>query len=311
LTAVTFGGDSICYDDRVRCRGSPRQRGLKGDVLMHLIRRFWCRVALSAAGLLALGAAAAVAPSPADAEDFHLLGNDELIALLDNGTLDLNNVVGSPDAIRHYLQPVTKIAEHGKVDVVMPQGYDVERGIWWVEDEEFCVLYEHITTVRKRCFAVAKAGDDLRFIELRYELPDHKVVRPHQWVQTARLGHPAVGTGVFHLLNDQELVTLFNGAHIRMQGRDSPREVVLHFDPVAKPGDQGTMGASKAIWWVEDEQVCVLGKVSIGERKRCFAVARDGDNFRVIETRWEQPGHAPERLHQWIPSAQIFRAIGG
>jgi hypothetical protein len=260
---------------------------------------------------LSLAAAIILLSSGVRADDVHLLDNAEIMALLNNATLDLANVVGDPDVIRHHLQPVSQVSEHGKVDVVLPHGYDIERGIWWVEDEEFCVLYQHVITVRKRCFAVAREGENTRFIELRYELPGQHVVRPHQWVQTARLTRVAEGQGVFHLLNDEELVALLNGAHIRLKGHDSPKELIVHFLPVEKPGDHGGLGKSDGSWWVEDEQFCLYFPLTVGARKRCFAIARDGDNFRVIETRWEQPGHVVERSHQWVPSAQIFHAVGG
>jgi len=240
-----------------------------------------------------------------------LLNDEQLIALLNNATLDLTNVIGDADVIRHHFQPVSKVAEHGKVDVVLPHGYDVERGIWWVEEEQFCVLYKHIITVRKRCFAVQREGDANRFIELRYELPGQKVVRPHQFVQTARLTRVPEGQGVFHLLDDQELITLLSGAHVRVKGHDSPKEVIFHLSPVTKPSEHGSVGNSTSLWWVEDEEFCVYVLLQIGARKRCFAVASDGGNYRIIETRWEQPGKVVERLHQWVPSGIIFRAVGG
>src|SRR5271168_935753 len=97
---------------------------------------------------LSLAAAIILLSSGVRADDVHLLNNAEIMALLNNATLDLANVVGDPDVIRHHLQPVSQVSEHGKVDVVLPHGYDIERGIWWVEDEEFCVLYQHVITVR-------------------------------------------------------------------------------------------------------------------------------------------------------------------
>ena len=264
--------------------------------------------------IAATAAALLLWPRPAQAEQ-HLLRDAEIIALMNGGTLELTDI-GGTDVLRHHLQRITQTSEHGKTDVIMPSAHDVERGIWWVEEDQFCVLYRHIVTVRKRCFAVAQDGAELRFIETRYEMPGHKIVRPNRLVASAKLSHPAPGTpGAFELLDDNALVALLSGAYLDILMSDTPKEIVITFEPVAKPGDHGAMyshplsgrGISPGTWWVEDEQFCVFWAVQVGIRKRCMSVARDGADYRFIETRWEQPGKVVERLHQWAPSAQIFR----
>ncbi len=266
--------------------------------------------ALIAATMLTL----VLSPRPGLAEQ-HLLRDPEIMSLMNGATLELTDIGGS-NVLRHHLQPITHTSEHGKTDVIMPSAYDVERGIWWVEEDQFCVLYHHIVTVRKRCFAVAQDGADLRFIETRYEMPGHKIVRPNQLAASAKLTHPAPGTpGAFELLDDNALVALLSGANLDIKMAEAPTEIVITFAPVAKPGDHGKMWShpllgrhiSPGTWWVEDEQFCVFWSVQVGIRKRCMSVARDGAELRFIETRWEQPGKIVVREHSWAPSAQLFR----
>jgi len=252
----------------------------------------------------------------AHAGDYHLLNDSQIIALMNGAKLSLVNVEGG-ETLEHYFLPVQHAGEHGKTDVVMPHAWDVERGMWWVEEEQFCVLYGHIVTVRKRCFAVARDGDDLRFIETRYELPGKKVVRPHKWAETARYTAAPDPNANYHLLTDDELVALLSGAHVRIKAHDSPAELFYLFYPVSKPGEHGKLtanngrqGNTSGTWWVEDEQYCTYFENTVGARKRCFAIARAGQELRFIETRWEQPGHVIERPHQWVPSAQVFRTAG-
>jgi len=260
-------------------------------------------------------AACVLFASGARAGDYRLLNDSEIMALMNGAKLSLVNVEGGSETLEHYFLPVAKPAEHGKTDVVMPHAWDVERGMWWVEEEQFCVLYQRIVSVRKRCFAVARAdGDDIRFIETRYELPGKKVVRPHKWVESARYTRAPDPNANYHLLTDDELVKLISGAHIRLKAHDSYREVMYYFGPVSKPGEHGTVGTGRGdsggTWWVEDEQYCTFFQNVIGARKRCFAIARAGKDLRFIETRWEEPGKVIDRPHEWVPSAQIFRSDG-
>ncbi|HEX9463034.1 MAG TPA: hypothetical protein VGB82_10590 [Alphaproteobacteria bacterium] len=271
------------------------------------------RAALCAAGVLAL-----LLSGQARAADYHLLSDSELMALLNGATLDLTNIRDSNDGY-HRFQPVTRTSEHGKLDVKNVNAHVIERGIWWVEEEQFCVLYQHVVEVRKRCFAVARDSADLRFIETRYELAGQHVERPHQWVPSAHLLPAPQSAGNYHLLTDDEIVVLMNGMTLDIKDHDLPYERLIHFQPVEKPGQHGLMdsqnakgrGLNRGTWWVEDEQFCVFWTVLVGVRKRCFAVARDGDDVRFIETRWEQPGRRVDRPHTWVPSAQLFRSRGG
>ena len=268
--------------------------------------------ALIAAAILAM----LFSPRPGLAEQ-RLLRDPEIVSLMNGATLALTDIGGS-NIVLHHLQPITRTSEHGKTDVIMPSAYDVERGIWWVEEDQFCVLYHHIVTVRKRCFAVAQDGADLRFIETRYEMPGHKIVRPNQLATTAKLSRPEPGTGAFQLLDDNALVALLNNTYLDIIMPDNAAEMVIQFQPVSKPGEHGKMYShpikrgvlAPGTWWVEDEEFCVFWTNFTGIRKRCFSVARDGSALRFIETRWEQPGHVIERPHQWVPSAQIFRTQG-
>jgi hypothetical protein len=265
--------------------------------------------AVIAATMLAL----LLLPRPVLAEQ-HLLRDPDIMALMNGATLALTDIGGS-NVVLHHLQPISRTSEHGKTDVIMPKAYDVERGIWWVEEDQFCVLYHHIVTVRKRCFAVAQDGAETRFIETRYEMPGHKVVRPNQLAATAMLSRPAQGTGAYQLLDDAGLVALLNNTYLDIKMPDTAAEIVIQFTAVGKPGDHGKMyshplsgrGIQSGTWWVEDEQFCVFWDHMIGIRKRCFSVARDGSDLRFIETRWEQPGRVIQRDHQWVPSAQLFR----
>jgi hypothetical protein len=254
----------------------------------------------------------------AGAADYKLLTDEQIIALLNGATLGLKNI-NTQDETYYRLRPLDRAGQHGKLDVKNLRAREVESGIWWVEEEQFCLLHQHVVNVRKRCFAVARDGDDVRFIETRYELRGQHVEKPHQWVPSAQMFRAPQSAGNYHLLNDEELVALLNRATLNIKLHDSPREILIHFQPVEKPGQHGVMdshppkggGIYRGTWWVEDEQFCVFWQNLVSIRKRCFAVARDGDNIRVIETRREQPGHVVERPHEWVPSAQIFRAVGG
>ncbi len=265
-----------------------------------------------------LAAALAVAlPSAGARADSHLLGNQELIALLNGATLDLKNIEN--DGRRYYrFQPVEQAGQHGKLDLREVGANVIERGMWWVEDEEFCVLHQHVTTIRKRCFAVQRDGEEFHFIELRYELPGHHVERPHRLVPSAQIARAPSGAGNYHLLNDEELIALLNGMHFYSPGVEGPHQRTLYFLPVSKPGEHAKMfgvtskgkGAERGTWWVEDEQFCVFFSFSPQLRKICYAVARDGNDIRFIMTRWQQPGLPVERPHQWVPATQIFRTVG-
>jgi hypothetical protein len=258
-------------------------------------------------------------PTPrAGAADYKLLTDEQIIALLNGVTLAVKNV-NTPDETYYRFQPVQQAGQHGKLDVKDIKARAVERGMWWVEEEQFCLLHQHVVNVRKRCFAVARDGDDVRFIETRYELAGRKVARPHQWVSSAQMFRAPESAGNYRLLNDDELVALLNGATLNIKLHDSPKEILIHFQPVEKAGQHGLMdsnppkaggGIYRGTWWVEDEQFCVFWQNRVGVRKRCFAAARDGDDLRFIETRWEQPGHVVERPHEWVPSAQLFRTRG-
>ncbi len=139
------------------------------------------RARLAAALLAAL-----LWPVAAGAADTHLLGDAEIMALMNGATLALTDI-GAPNEVLHHLHPITRVSEHGRSDVVMPHAWDVESGIWWVEEDQVCVLYHHIVTVRKRCFAVASDGGGTRFIETRWEQPGKVLERQHQWVPSAQL----------------------------------------------------------------------------------------------------------------------------
>lgn len=272
---------------------------------------YWARIA---AALVA----ALLWPALARADDSRLdtaghLDNAAIMALMSSVTLALTDI-GNDNVVLHHLHPITRVGAHGRADIILPHAWDVETGIWWVEEDQFCVLYHHIVTARKRCFAVAKVDGNLRFIETRDEMPGHHIVRPYQWAQSARLTQPPPGSGVYKLLTDVQLVALLNANYLNVRAHDSMAEMIITFNPVDKPGAHGRMyshpvksGSIKpGTWWVEDQQFCIFWDNNVGVRKRCFSVAQDSGNYRLYETRWEQPGRVVDRPRQWVPLAQFF-----
>ncbi len=88
-----------------------------------------------------------------------------------------------------YFQPPATAGAHGKLFSVNSKGKGAERGTWWVEDEQFCAFFSMSVGIKKACYAVARDGDDMRFILIRWEQPGHIIQRPHQWVPVAQLYH--------------------------------------------------------------------------------------------------------------------------
>jgi len=245
--------------------------------------------------------------------DSRLLNDEEIMGLLNGATFQIQSR-DSSDKRDHHFGAVRKTSEHGKLDVRTVGAREVEPGIWWVEEEQFCVLYRHVLKVRKRCFAVSRDGNDIRFIETRYELPGRHIVRPNEVVQAAQLFGPTDMVSNYHLLTDEELIALLNGKAITLTDIANPVGGRTHrFYPVSAPGEHGKMSSSNyrgkgidyGTWWVEDEQACIFYTNVRSIRKQCFAVALAGKEYEFILTRWEQPGHVVQRPVEYVPSVQF------